>query len=70
MIYLLLPRGTLDWDDVRIFTSFSAVERLITASTYVIGYEGIDELKPVWIYQLESGTIRRYALSSPSLSES
>ena len=60
----------MDWDDVRIFTSFSAVERLITESTYAIGYDGTDELKPVWIYQLESGTIRRYALSSPSLSES
>lgn len=67
MIYLLLPRGALDWDDIRVFTSFAAVERHLTATTYVIAYEGTDELTSCWIYQLEKGKIQRWAVSpSPS----
>ena len=69
MIYLLLPRGALDWDDIRIFTTFAQVERLLTSSTYAIGFEGIDELEPCWIYQLEQGLVQRWAISrSPSKS--
>lgn len=67
MVYVLLPRGGLDWDDLRIFTTFSAVERTITPETYVIAFEGTDELTPCWIYQLEKGKLERWALSrSPS----
>lgn len=67
MLYLLLPRGPLDWDDIRVFTSFGAVERLVTPSSFVLALEGTDELTPVWFYQLEKGLLRRYPLSrSPS----
>jgi hypothetical protein len=63
MIYVLLPRGDLGWDDIRIFTSFSAVERMIDREHFVIAFEGVDELSPVWIFQLEKGKIERWALN-------
>lgn len=67
MVYVLLPRGAIEWDDIRMFTSFGAVERLLTPTTYVIAYEGVDELTPCWIYQLEKGRVERWSLSrSPS----
>ena len=63
MIYILLPRGDLGWDDLRVFTSFSAVERLVTPHTYIVAFEGTDELVAVWLYQLEQGRLRRYPVS-------
>ena len=63
MLYGLFPRGDIGWDDVRLFTAFAAVEPLIDRGTFVIAFEGADELTPVWIYQLESGVIRRYPIS-------
>lgn len=63
MIYLLLPRGTLDWDDIRVLTTYAQVERELTLSTYAIAYEGTDELQPCWIYQIEAGKIQRWAIS-------
>jgi hypothetical protein len=63
MVYALLPRGSLDWDDIRIFTTFAAVEPLILQGTFVIAMEGTDELTPAWIYQLEQGRIRRYPIN-------
>jgi hypothetical protein len=63
MVYVLLPRGDLGWDDLRIFTTFAAVEPLVTQSSYIIAFEGTDELKPMWVYQLEYGVLRRYPLS-------
>ena len=62
-MYVLLPRGDLGWDDIRIFTSFSAVERMIDSEHFVIAFEGVDELSPVWIFQLEKGKIERWALN-------
>ena len=67
MLYVLLPRGTLEWDDIRVFTTFSAVEQQVTPDTYILAYEGTDELTPIWIYQLEKGKLQRWAISrSPS----
>lgn len=63
MLYVLLPRGALDWDDIRVFSSFSAVEQAVTPQSYIIAFEGTDELKPCWIYQLENGRLQRWALS-------
>jgi hypothetical protein len=63
MMYIVFPRGDLGWDDIRIYTTFSAVERLLHAGTYAIGYEGADELIPVWLFQMESGRIRRYPVN-------
>lgn len=67
MIYLLFPRGDIGWDDVRVFTSFGAVERLIDGAHFAVGLDGADELYPVWVFQLEKGKIERWALNrSPS----
>jgi hypothetical protein len=63
MLYVLLPRGDLAWDDLRLFTSFAHVESLVTTDTYILAFEGTDELTPVWIYQLEHGKLRRYPIS-------
>jgi hypothetical protein len=63
MIYVLLPHGDLGWDDLRVFTSFPAVERLVTPFNYVIAFEGTDELEAVWLYQLEKGRLRRFPIS-------
>jgi hypothetical protein len=63
MIYVLLPHGDLGWDDLRIFTSFGAVERLIDGQHFAIGFEGTDELTPVWVFQLEKGEVMRWAVS-------
>ena len=69
MVYLLLPRGSLDWDDLRLLTSFAHLEQLLSPTTYGLAFEGTDELMPVWLYQLERGQVRRYPIS-PSLSGS
>ena len=63
MMYIVFPRGDLGWDDIRIHTTFSVVERLLHAGTFAIGYEGADELVPVWLFQMESGRIRRYPVN-------
>ena len=63
MLYVLLPRGSLDWDDIRVFTSFALAESLVTPEMVLLGFEGTDELTPVWMFQLERGVLRRYPLS-------
>jgi hypothetical protein len=63
MMYIVFPRGDLGWDDIRIYTTFSAVERLLHAGTYAIAYEGADELVPVWLFQVEQGRVRRYPVN-------
>jgi hypothetical protein len=39
------------------------VERLVTPQSYIVAFEGTDELKAVWLYQLEQGRLRRYPVS-------
>jgi hypothetical protein len=63
MIYALLPRGDLGWDDIRLFRSFALVEPLVTQGFYVIAFDGADELTPVWVFQLERGVLRRYPVN-------
>jgi hypothetical protein len=63
MMYIVFPRGDLGWDDIRIHSTFATVERLLHAGMFAIGYEGTDEMVPVWLFQLEQGTIRRYPVS-------
>lgn len=80
MIYLLVPTGNPEWEDMRIFTSFSAVEqvvlreakarrqqRILDAWCFVIAYDGTDELYPVWGYHIIDGYLQRFAITqSPS----
>lgn len=63
MLYVLLPRGDLGWDDLRIFTTFAAVERLIDDEHFAIAFEGTDELSPMWVFQMEKGKLARWALT-------
>ena len=63
MMYIVFPRGDLGWDDIRIYSTFAAVERLLHTGTFAIAYEGTDELIPVWLFQVEQGTVRRYPVN-------
>lgn len=63
MIYVLFPQGDLGWDDLRVFTTFGAAEAAVTPYTFIVAFEGTDELKPVWVYRMERGTLRRYPVS-------
>ncbi len=82
MIYLLVPTGHPDWDDMRIFTSFSMVEQVVAKGIedrrkagqserwcFVIAYNGTDELHPLWGYMIYDGYLQRCAITQ-SLSES
>jgi hypothetical protein len=63
MMYIVFPRGDLGWDDIRIYSTFAAVERLLHTGTFAIAYEGTDELVPVWLFQMENGMLRRYPVN-------
>ncbi len=80
MLYLLVPTGNPEWSDMRMFTSFAAVEqiavteakirkqqRINDAWCFVIAYDGVDELVPMWGYYLIEGQLQRHAITqSPS----
>jgi hypothetical protein len=82
MIYLLVPTGNSEWEDMRIFTTFSAVEQVVNKGIeervargerdrwcFVIAYDGTDELHPLWGYMIYEGYLQRCAITQ-SLSES
>lgn len=80
MLYLLVPTGNPEWDDMRLFSTFSAVERVVNNEIaarkskgqserwcFVIAYEGGEELAPVWGYMIYEGYLQRCAITqSPS----
>lgn len=82
MLYLLVPTGNPEWESMRLFTSFAAVEqvavreavrrkqeRILDAWCFVIAYDGTDELRPLWGYYLIDGQLQRFAITqSPSIS--
>jgi hypothetical protein len=76
MLYLLVPTGNVEWPDMRMFTSFSAVEQVVErqikvrreqklpeAWCSVIAYDGTDELTPVWGYYIMGGYLQRFAIT-------
>lgn len=76
MIYLLVPTGNSEWDDMRIFTTFSSVEQVVNKGIkeckargqherwcFVIAYDGSDELHPVWGYMIYDGYLQRCAIT-------
>jgi len=82
MIYLLIPTGTPGWDDMRIFTTFSSMEQVVMTEVasrqarglsdrwcFIIAYDGVDELSPVWGYVMYEGYLQRCTITQ-SLSES
>ena len=67
MIYALYEIGkSVEWDTIRLFTSFSSLEQTMIRNKlnqhYVVAYDGVDELKPVWCYQLVKGVLKRFSL--------
>ena len=64
MIYIVFKKGeSAEWDTIHIFTSYSIVEQYVnTDKYYVIAYEGIDNLVPVWQYQYINGRLQRFSL--------
>jgi hypothetical protein len=82
MLYLLVPIVSTEWREMRLFTTFSAVEQVVAAGIaerqangvpdrwcYVIAYDGTDEVFPVWGYVIYEGYLQRFAIT-PSPSES
>jgi hypothetical protein len=80
MIYLLVPHAARSEIDFRFFLTFSAAEQavLVAAQWYetrgedphwctLIAYDGIDELRPVFLYSLVgSDHLQRDPYPSPS----
>lgn len=70
---MLIPTGGAEWEDMRLFSEFSAVEQVMKRGIhqrmlqkknvewcFVIGYDGTDELKPVFGFHItEDGDIVR-----------
>lgn len=69
MIYMLIPRGETNWEHVRLFTSFSAVEDVMKRGSsgwcFTIGFDGVDELNPIYVYMLDNNTIIRKPILLP-----
>lgn len=78
MIYMLVPTGGAEWEDMRLFSEFSAVEQVVRQGIdkrrlhkkhvqwcFVIAYDGTDELIPIFEFHItDTGAIIR---TSPSL---
>ncbi len=61
MIYMLVPRGNTEWEDVRLFSTFSSVEDAMkrVKHCFTIAFDGIDELNPVFLYSFNGDMIVR-----------
>lgn len=80
MLYLLVPIGSTEWRDMRLFTTFSCLEQVVYTEMerrlaqgkperwcFVVAYDGTDEIRPVWGYTIYEGYLQRYAITqSPS----
>lgn len=67
MIYIIFKKGkSVEWDELVMFTTYSAVEHYFKQEqdpvSYVVAYEGTDQLIPVWQYQLIRGRLQRFSL--------
>ena len=61
MIYMLVPQGGAEWEDVRLFTTFSSAEDAMkrVKNCFTVAFDGLDELKPVYLYSFKNGMIFR-----------
>jgi hypothetical protein len=80
MLFVLIPHNARSYEDFRIFTSFASAEQQIFLAAHgykrlgedpdwcsLIGYEGTDEVHPVFLYTLVGGThLHREPYPSPS----
>lgn len=66
---MLIPRGGAEWEDTRLFTSFSAVEQAMKKVKgdwcFTIAFDGVDELLPIYLYHFKNGVIVREPIQSP-----
>lgn len=80
MLYLLVPTGNSEWQDMRLFTSFSAMEQVVDKEIerrrreklheqwcFVVAYDGTDELHPIWGYYVMDGYLQRCAITQSPL---
>ena len=79
MIYVLIPHAGRSLEDSHLFTSFSLVEQRILAVArsyreagldpdwgYIVAYEGLDQLHPVFLYTVVGDRLHREPYPSPS----
>jgi len=80
MIYIIIPHSTNTWENLRIFTSYSAAEQAVLKGArgflreghdldwcYLVAYDGTDEVFPVYIYTIiAQDRLRRYPYPTPS----
>lgn len=73
MIYLLFPRGDVNWGDVRLFSTYAMLETAMLCGAEIsrrlgmtdpwcvaVGYDGDEELRPVFLFEISpSGDILR-----------
>jgi hypothetical protein len=81
MIFMLVPTESAEWEDMRLFTTYSSVEQVMKRGIehrriknkhlewcFVVQYDGTDELSPVFTYHItDTGDVIRTILS-PSVS--
>lgn len=79
MIYLLIPHRAVSWEDFRFFLTYSAAEQQVLQTAValaregrqedwctLVGLDGVDEVRPYFVYTLEGGRLRRDSWPSPS----
>ena len=79
MIYVIIPHIDHIWEHCRVFTNFSAAEQAVLRAAYgylregrspdwcvLVGYDGTDELLPVFLYSVENMRLVRETFPTPS----
>jgi hypothetical protein len=80
MLFVLIAHEARDVEDIRFFMSFPAAEQAVLQTAraltregkaadwcYLIAYDGLDELRPVFLYMLVGGVhLHREPYPSPS----
>lgn len=78
-LYVIVPHRWNTWDDVTMFTTFSAVEQVALAFAnrriasgedpdwcQIVAYDGQDELYPVFLYRFFGNRLHREPWPTPS----
>ena len=78
-MYLVVPRTSRGWEHNRVFFTYSSMEQLVLQTAkcivesggsedwcVVIGYDGVDEGHPAFMYWVESGCLYRDKFPNPS----
>ena len=79
MLFVLIPHEARNEEDFRFFLTFSSAEQVVLLTAkgfeqlgqdpswcYLIGYDGVDELRPVFLYTVSGGRLQRDPFPSPS----